>query len=155
MIALNEKTLGFYIKLIHNKLESLKNKGLSKFGLTSTQADVLIYLCLSKQEVNQRDIEKFFELSNPTVNGILNRLETKGFIRREVLKTDKRVKLVKVTAKAKDLYEQVNESLPCLEKRLRNGITEEEMVLFCQVIGKVFKNISLLECEGRNDERNF
>ena len=52
------------------------NEGLKKYDLTKSQRDVLGYLHFTdKDPVIQKDIEEHFHISNPTVTGILNRLE--------------------------------------------------------------------------------
>ena len=43
------------------------NKKLEKIDLTNSQASVLIYLYKNKEIVNQRDIEKKFDLTNSEV----------------------------------------------------------------------------------------
>ena len=87
-------------------MEKNLNKELEIIDLTSMQAHVLIYLYKNKNNIiNQRDIEREFELTNPTVNGILNRLENKGFIAKapkekvdeEKEKLEKYIKLLEET----------------------------------------------------------
>ena len=76
-----DREIGFYLKKIFQTMDKSLNKELETIDLTSMQAHVLIYLYKNKNNIiNQRDIERKFELTNPTVNGILNRLENKGFI---------------------------------------------------------------------------
>ena len=72
-------------------MEKNLNKDLEDIDLTGMQAHVLIYLYKNRKNIiNQRDIEREFELTNPTVNGILKRLENKGFIKRVVRLNDAR-----------------------------------------------------------------
>ena len=52
-----------------------------------------------KNPVIQKDIEEHFHISNPTVTGILNRLEQKGFIERKQSLKDKRVRTIVLTKK--------------------------------------------------------
>ena len=52
--------------------------------------DILIFLLHNENKiVNQRDIENFLSLSNPTIAGTLLRLEKKGFIIRKISSKDK------------------------------------------------------------------
>ena len=74
------------------------NEGLKKYDLTKTQRDILGYLHFTdKNPVIQKDIEEHFHISNPTVTGILNRLEQKGFIERKQSLKDKRVRTIVLT----------------------------------------------------------
>ena len=69
------RPIGFLIKQINNVFEKELNERLKHTGITSSQCAVLDYLFhTSKEEVNQRDVEKNLNLKNPTVTGILKRL---------------------------------------------------------------------------------
>ena len=75
------RTIGFRIKQINNGYEKEFNRQLKNIGITASQCEVLDYLLSgSKEEVTQRDIEKALNLRNPTVTGLLKRLDEKGFI---------------------------------------------------------------------------
>ena len=73
--------IGFAFKQINNVYEKELSSRLRKLGITASQCAVLDYLFVSsKDEVTQRDIEKALSLKNPTVTGLLKRLDEKGFI---------------------------------------------------------------------------
>ena len=59
------------LALLCNLCERVLNRHLDELGLTATQAKVLGYLFSQADEhnVNQRDIENAFFLTNPTVTG--------------------------------------------------------------------------------------
>lgn len=136
------KRIGYYMKMIAHSMENMRNKTLEKIGLTSSQFEILLYLCFKKdKEINQRDLEKNFKLSNPTVNGILNRLEYKGFIIREMSEKDARCKNIKVTNEAYDLYKKMKTIAKNMENDLTKGITKEEKEAFINVIKKMYDNI--------------
>lgn len=136
------KRIGYYMKMIAHSMENMRNKTLEKIGLTSSQFEILLYLCFKKdEEINQRDLEKNFKLSNPTVNGILNRLEYKGFIIREMSEKDARCKNIKVTNEAYYLYKKMKTIAKNMENDLTKGITKEEKEAFINVIKKMYDNI--------------
>ena len=68
--------VGFMFKQISTIYEKEFNNRLRKLGITASQCAVLDYLFnASIEEVTQKDIEKGLNLKNPTVTGILKRLE--------------------------------------------------------------------------------
>ncbi len=72
--------LGFKIKQINNVYEKDLTERLKIIGITSSQCAVLDFLFhTNKDEVNQIDVEKGLNLKNPTVTGLLKRLDEKGF----------------------------------------------------------------------------
>ena len=133
--------IGFYFKKIFQIMEKNMNKKLEKIELTNSQANILIYLYNNKETVNQRDIEKKFELTNPTVNGILNRLENKGFIKRTISLKDARNKEIHLTEKSILLINEMKKEARQLEKELIAGIPKEELNTFKEVLKKVFNNL--------------
>ena len=69
------------------------NNLLQGIGITSSQCAVLDYLLGSGKEfVNQKDIERALVLKNPTVTGILKRLDEKDSFWQFKLNQDKRYK---------------------------------------------------------------
>lgn len=69
---------------------NLINRGCVRLGITASQCAVLDYLFdCEKEEVTQRDIEKGLNLRNPTVTGLLKRLDEKGYILSVPSNTDK------------------------------------------------------------------
>ena len=58
----------------------LKNYQDAEDVLQMTFEKYLITKPLFKEEVNQRDVERGLSLKNPTVTGLLKRLEEKGYI---------------------------------------------------------------------------
>ena len=137
-----DREIGFYLKKIFQTMDKSLNKELETIDLTSMQAHVLIYLYKNKNNIiNQRDIERKFELNNPTVNGILNRLENKGFIRRVVSHIDARNKEISLTDKSVLLINDMKKSAKKMESKMTSGIQKEELDVFYKVIKKMFDNV--------------
>ena len=133
--------IGFYFKKIFQIMEKNMNKKLEKIELTNSQANILIYLYNNKETVNQRDIEKKFELTNPTVNGILNRLENKNFIKRTISLKDARNKEIHLTEKSISLINEMKKEAKQLEKEMIAGVSKEELNIFNEVLRKIFNNM--------------
>ena len=137
-----DREIAFYLKKIFMTMEKSLNKELEQIDLTSMQAHVLIYLYKNKNNViNQRDIERKFELTNPTVNGILNRLENKGFIKREVSHIDARNKEISLTDKSISLITDMKKSAKKMENKMTSGIEKEKLDVFYEFIKKMFDNV--------------
>ncbi len=136
-----DRHIGFYFKKIFQIMERNMNKKLEKIDLTNSQASVLIYLYKNKEIVNQRDIEKKFDLTNPTVNGILNRLENKNFIKRTISLKDARNKEIHLTEKSISLINEMKKEAKQLEKEMIAGVSKEELNIFNEVLRKIFNNM--------------
>ena len=118
------------------------NEDLKEFGLTFAQACILVFLIENKENsINQRDIEKKFNLSNPTVNGILNRLESKKIIKRINNDADKRIKNIVLLNKADDFYQKFQQKKKEIDESTIRNISEEEMNIFYIVVDKMLENV--------------
>lgn len=135
--------IGFIVKQINNIYEKELTKRLKVLGITSSQCAVLNYLFQSNQEhLTQREIEKNLQLKNPTVTGLLKRLDEKGFVLCVQSPTDKRCKNIYLTEKAFDIQKKMESDRKRLDKRLTIGMTKKEVEVFRRGLEKVLYNIS-------------
>ena len=74
-----------------------------------------------------KDIEKELDISNPTVTGILNRLEVKGLITRVPCRHDARAKNIEVTEKALELDKQLRIVFQQSDEKLVESLSKEEI----------------------------
>lgn len=129
-------------KIIGNLIKKKLDKKVHKFELTSTQSGILIFILLNyENNINQRDIEKFFDLSNPTVNGILNRLQSKEFIKRVTNNNDKRSKNIIPLEKAFKFQKEIEEEKDSMKKNMLSNINEEDLNIFYSVLEKIKSNL--------------
>ena len=137
------RTIGFLIRQINNVYEKDFNQMLKTIGITSSQCEVLDYLFhTSKEEVTQRDIEKHLNLKNPTVTGLLKRLEENGFVFIVPSSKDKRCKNIYLTEKAYDIQKKMEASRKKSDKMLTLGMKEKEIQALEKALEKVLYNIA-------------
>lgn len=137
------KTIGFMFKQINNIYEKEFNNRLRTLGITSSQCAVLDYLFESrKEEVTQRDIEKGLSLKNPTVTGLLKRLEEKGFILTVPNNKDRRCKNIYLTEKAYDIQKRMEMDRKKLDKMLTLGMNKKEVAALEKMLNRVLYNIA-------------
>lgn len=129
--------LGVLIKMIHFTYESKINEVLKMYDLTRSQCDILMYLSRSEENVTQRMIEKTFHISNPTVTGLLNRLENKGFIERKSLSKDARYRYIVLTDKAIKVENKLKEELDKNEEELFSFLNNEERDMLRILLKKI------------------
>ena len=131
-----KRTIGFMFKQINNVYEKEFNNRLRTLGITASQCAVLDYLFdCEKEEVTQRDIEKGLNLRNPTVTGLLKRLDEKGYILSVPSNTDKRCKNIYLTEKAYDIQRR-------MDKMLTIGMNKKEIEALEKMLNKVLYNIA-------------
>lgn len=137
------KTIGFLFKQINTVYEKEFNNRLKRLGITSSQCEVLDFLLQSsKDEVTQRDIERALNLKNPTVTGILKRLDEKGFILSVPSGKDRRCKNIYLTEKAYDIQKRMEMERKKTDKMLTLGMTKKEVEALNKMLNRVLYNIA-------------
>ncbi|MDO7021004.1 MarR family transcriptional regulator, partial [Brachyspira innocens] len=91
--------------------------------------------------INQRDIENFLGLSNPTIAGTLYRLEKKGFIKRKISSEDKRYKEIYLTPKSKKVKEIVFEDIKKNNEIMFHNMSSKEKETLVLLVEKLLSNI--------------
>lgn len=119
-----------------NSLIKYRNQKAESFGLTSVQIDVIVFLLKQREceEINQLDVQNHLMLSNPTVTGILRRLEARGFISRGKSTRDARYNCLKLTDKAIALAEVLESNALMAEKQLLKGMSSLEREQFTRLL---------------------
>ncbi len=142
-IPLNEK-IGFQIYMLNCAMKARKNRDFEDLDLTSSQADVLNFVWHNEkkgQPIQQVDIERRFSLSNPTVTGLIQRLEAKGFVTRAVSEKDKRCKYLYTTELTTKIYVFAEQKRIEMQSLLMQDFSEEEKEEFSRLLGKALNNI--------------
>ena len=135
--------VGFLIKQINNVYEKDLNEKLKGLGITASQCAVLDYLFhTSKDEVSQRDVERHLSLKNPTVTGILKRLDEKGYIFCVPNENDRRKKTIYLTEKAYDIRRRMESDRRRMDRELTRGMTRREVDALRKYLEKLLYNIA-------------
>lgn len=142
MVLEDNMRIGMLFGMLYNGLANRFNKDMEEIGLTSSQSYIIGYLIHNEgREVNQKDIELALKLMNPTVTGILNRLEKKGLVVRKKSELDKRYKIVELTEKGKLLRDNMTEKAIVVKDALLRGIPESELAAFERTLIKLINNV--------------
>lgn len=138
------------IRIISNKFRELWDRNLQKYNLTGVQMEVLCYLKYNPdKEIHQREIEYWLQLKNPTVTGILNRLEEKGYITRRRNPDDGRFRIIEVTEKGNQVMEDMGEGARDLDDRIYDCMTDEEQAKLLELLDRILATMT--EKDGIKD----
>ena len=139
--SIKEPIVLTHLKMVEHLAKRIGDEHLKQIDLTQSQADVIILLAHESGKVfRQRDIEIALNYSNPTVTGLLNRLEQKGFIVRRVDPEDSRARIISLTNKALEIIEEIYQSIRRTEQMLLDGFSEEEIELLQPLMSRIAKN---------------
>ena len=145
---------GHYIRILHSATDQAMTTALDDLDLTAAQGRIMGFITHRPSPPCPRDIEEAFQLSHPTVSGLLSRLEKKGFIQLRPDTSDRRVKRIYPLAKAKELTDTMHSTIAASEAKLTQDFTEEEKELFAQLLQRAIRNMGVHPCSRRPKEEN-
>ena len=114
---------------------------LETMDLTAAQGLIMGYLAHRKSPPCPRDIESEFQLSHPTVSGLLSRLEQKGFIEQRTDPHDRRCKRIYVLPKGNQCHELMHSTILSNEQRMVQGFSPQEQAQFAQLLQRAITNM--------------
>ena len=120
--------------------------------LTAAQGHLMGYLAMRKTPPCPRDIEEEFQLSHPTVSGLLSRLEKKGFISFRPDEDDRRSKRIYISPKGRACNETMYRILQENEVKMVRDFTEEEQAQFASLLERAIANMGGSPCRRNHKE---
>lgn len=93
------------------------------------------------REVYQKDIEKTLSINRATASKMLTTMEKKGMIVRETSDQDRRLRKIVLQPKALIDYENNKRMIDCLEEKLIQNISQEDLSAFQRVMEIIKKNL--------------
>lgn len=94
-----ERNFGFILHDVARLLRTTYDRRVRELGLTRSQWWVLTHL-FRKDGITQSELAEMLELEKPSLGRLLDRLEAKGWVRREMDARDRRAKRVFLTSAA-------------------------------------------------------
>ncbi len=139
---LNEKSLVEKYAAMNRRLKRYFDSFFADSPITSIQGLVLDYLFRNREtDVFQKDLEEYLEIKGSSVTSILDNLEKNGYVRREAVDYDGRLKKLAITEKAYAIEEDIVERVNGYMYSLFRGIPEEEREVFYSVLCKMIDNM--------------
>lgn len=139
---LDEKSLVEKYAAMNRRLKRYFDSFFADSPITSIQGLVLDYLFRNREtDVFQKDLEEYLEIKGSSVTSILDNLEKNGYVRREAVDYDGRLKKLAITEKAYVIEEDIVERVNGYMYSLFRGIPEEEREVFYSVLCKMIDNM--------------
>lgn len=147
-----ERSTGFRFKKITDLIRLGADNDMKQIGLTFSQFHVL--LCLkdrSKEMTSLKELEKFFQVSQATMAGIIVRLEQKEYIHSCIDPEDRRVKLVQITEQGKQACEKAHGNMVEREKKIFRDFSEDDRKKLNELLDKVLNNLKEMNQEDAHE----
>ena len=97
-----------------------------------------------------KDIEQEFKITKSVASNLVKRMVQNGLVELEVSPSDKRAKFVHLTEKSRSQMKQVKSFFDRMNRSLLDGISEENLLIFEEVMGQLQANVEKIG--GKNEE---
>lgn len=137
-MAVDDRLIFLISKICQKLITNLQN-AFSENGVEVTPIQVMLLFFLQKNDGSSlTQISHGLMLENPTVTGLIDRLEKSGCVKRSDHPNDRRVYLVYLTEKGRKV---ANKALPIvknLNEQIKEGYSREEVENFKKVLVGAF-----------------
>lgn len=127
--------------MLHSCTDQVMTNTLADMELTAAQGHIIAFVAHHGPPPCARDIEQAFQLSHPTVSGLLTRLERKDFIEQRPDPSDRRCKRIFLLEKGRQCLSVMDQTIRQTEHRIVQNFTPQEQELFSQLLNRAIENM--------------
>lgn len=132
---------GARFRILHSCADQRMNSALARMDLTAAQGHLVGFIARAKDPPCARDLEEFFQLSHPTVSGLLSRLEKKEFLEFRPDPHDRRCKRIFLLPKGVQCHERIIQTIQEMEQTIVEGFSPEEEAAFSRLLDRAICNL--------------
>lgn len=92
-------------------------------------------------DVFQKDIEKELNMRRSTASEVIKTMENKGYVKRESVDYDQRLKKLVLTQKAINHQHKFMKFAEQFDEKVASGLTNEELTKFYEILDKIKSNL--------------
>lgn len=134
------RNFGFLLSDVARLMRTAYDRRIRKLGLTRAQWWVLTHLYRSNG-VSQTELAEMLEIEKPTLGRLLDRLEAKGWVRREHDASDRRVWRVHLTDEVEPALRTMRKIAAELRRDALTGIGADERERFVDTLLSIKDNL--------------
>jgi len=134
------RNFGFLLNDVARLMRTAYDRRIRKLGLTRAQWWVLTHLYRSNG-VTQTELAETLEIEKPTLGRLLDRLQAKGWVRREHDASDRRVWRVHLTEEVEPALRTMRKIAAELRRDALTGISAAERERFVDTLLSIKENL--------------
>ncbi|HBK78014.1 MAG TPA: MarR family transcriptional regulator [Gammaproteobacteria bacterium] len=120
-----DRNFGFILNDVSRLMRTTFDRRAKSIGLTRSQWWVLVHL-YRRDGLVQAELAEILEIERPTLGRLLDRLENKGWLRRQADPKDRRVKRVYLTDEVKPAMKSLRRIAADLRQQVLAGLNKDE-----------------------------
>jgi MarR family transcriptional regulator for hemolysin len=126
---------------------------LRALGLTEATWRPLFYLGLRGDGLRQKELAEALNIEGPSLVPLLDNLEISGLVERVEDPSDRRAKLIHMTAAGEKVCRQTMEIAAKISARVMRNVSDEELILCLDVLDRVDQALDELRTSERKVAR--
>ena len=136
-----ERHVGGEIRVLSNLIKRCMDDGMPP-ETTGMQGWIIGFLHRNEdRDMFQRDVEAEFNIRRSTATGILQLMEKNGFLLREPVAYDARLKKLVLTERSRRLVQEMCQTGMTIDARLLRGFSPEEVQTLYGFLDRMFQNL--------------
>lgn len=140
MLSKTDNTLGTLVHEVAHLLRTHIDRRVEPYNLT--RAKWLALGVLDRRDgITQTELADYLELDKSTIGRLLDRLEERGFIRREKDPNDRRIFRIFIAKTAYPVLTELEQVADGVRAQALSGISEEDNEKLLALLGQVKKNL--------------
>lgn len=141
-----ERYIGIEIRAVNNMIKRYIDHRIHNMKVnrvTGSNGWIIDYLVKnSHRSVFQKNLEAEFNITRSTASKVLNLMEEKGFVIRESVPEDARLKKIVVTPRAVEISKEMEANKEVVEAQITSGFSEEELSQLYSYLERIKQNVS-------------
>lgn len=133
--------IGFIANKAGKKMGDIFNERLMPLGITRVQWMAMYYL-VKNNNLSQKELGEKMDIKESTVVRLIDRMEKDGLVVRVKDSIDRRITCICLTEKGQSRIEELIPEGEKMSKVFSNGVSDEEIKIFNNVLRKILNNIS-------------
>lgn len=136
-----KESIGYSVAMTNRALRKALDAELGHYGITFSQWQVLASLALDG-ETSQVRLAELTGVEGPTMVRLLDRMEQKGWIKRNVSFRDRRQKLISPTEKVEGVWKKMTECAHGVRSVAVKGISSKDVKSLQKLLKKIRENLN-------------
>lgn len=126
---------------MRKSMETARQLGAEEMSMMHGRVTGFLYRNRGR-EVYQKDLEEHFSITRSSVTSLVQKMESKGYLTRQGVEGDARLKQLILTPQAVTACERIMEAMDRTEALAVEGLTEEQLDGFFAVCDVIQKNLT-------------
>ncbi len=140
---------GRCFSIIYRHGKVMSDKFIRKFKMSGLQHYYLMEIC-KNPGISQETLARHHGIDRGAMSKAIKRMANMGYLRREQNPEDKRAYRLFPTEKSEEIWNECHMQIREMERKMAEGMTEEEVALFKKLLVKVTDNMEKMMKEGKD-----